>query len=146
MKRAPIHVPPNKGRTYPMGPLRAVFKADGKETRNQYSISEWWLEPHTRGPGAHQHEEDDVFYVLEGTMSFFIGGKWIDAPKGSLVIATGGTPHDFENRTAKRAGALNISVPGEFEPQMEGIAQWFRERAEADSRTANAPKRKRKSA
>lgn len=139
-KRAPIHVTPGAGRTYEMGPLRAVFKADGRETRGGYALSEWWLEPYTRGPGAHQHEEDDVFFMLEGTMSFFVGGKWIDAPAGSLVIAPGGTPHDFENRTGTRAGFLNVSVPGDFEPQMEGIAAWFRERSAADSRTANAPR------
>jgi mannose-6-phosphate isomerase-like protein (cupin superfamily) len=141
-KRAPIVVPPHAGRAYPMGPLHALFKADGDETRGRYSISEWWLEPYTRGPGSHQHEEDDVFFVLEGTMSFFVGGAWIDAPKGSLVIAPGGTPHDFENRTAKPAGALNISVPGDFEPHMNGIAEWFRARSSADSRTANAPRKK----
>lgn len=126
-----------------MGPLNAVFKADGDETRNKYSISEWWLEPYTRGPGAHHHDEDDVFYVLEGTISFFVAGKWLDAPKGSLVIAPGGTPHDFENRTAERAGMLNVSVPGEFEPQMPSIAEWFRARAPADARTANAPRPRR---
>ena len=122
-----------------MGPVHAVFKADGDETRGRYSISEWWLEPYTRGPGAHKHEEDDVFFVIEGTMSFFVGGAWIDAPKGSLVIAPGGTPHDFENRTAQRAGALNLSVPGDFEPHMDGIAEWFRARSAAASRTENAP-------
>jgi mannose-6-phosphate isomerase-like protein (cupin superfamily) len=127
-----------------MGSLRAVFKADGDETRGRYSFSEWWLEPYTRGPGAHQHAEDDVFYVIEGTLSFFVGGNWIDAPKGSLVIAPGGTPHDFENRTAKRAGFVNVSVPGDFEPDMTGIAAWFRARSAADSRTANAPKSKPK--
>jgi mannose-6-phosphate isomerase-like protein (cupin superfamily) len=141
-KRSPVHVPPAAGREYPMGPVRAVFKADGAETRGQYSISEWWLDPFTRGPGAHTHEEDDVFFVIEGTMSFFVGGAWIDAPKGSLVIAPGGTAHDFENRTAKRTGALNVSVPGDFEPHMEGIAAWFRARSPAASRTANAPRKK----
>lgn len=78
-----------------------------------------------------------VFFVLEGTMSFFVGGAWVDAPKGSLVIAPGGTPHDFENRTATRAGALNFSVPGGFEPHMEGIAEWFRARSASDSRTGD---------
>ena len=73
-------------------------------------------------------------------MSFFVGGTWIDAPKGSLVIAPGGTAHDFENRTAERAGALNVSVPGDFEPEMEGIARWFRARSAAASRTANTPR------
>ena len=123
-----------------MGPVDALFKADGDETRGRYSISEWWLDPYTRGPGAHQHEEDDVFFVLEGTMSFFVGGEWIDAPQGSFVIAPAGTPHDFENRTAARAGALNVSVPGEFEPEMAGIAEWFRARSAVASRTANAPR------
>ena len=140
-ERAPIHVKPGAGRTYPMGSVKAVFKADGAETRGKYSISEWWLEPYTRGPGAHQHDEDDVFFVIEGTMSFFVGGKWIDAPSGSLVIAPANTPHDFENRTAKRAGALNVSVPGDFEPHVPGIAEWFRARSAADSRTANAPRK-----
>ncbi len=126
-----------------MGPLQAIFKADGSETRKQYSISEWWLEPYTRGPGTHSHDEDDCFYVLEGTISFFVGGAWFDAPKGSFVIAPANTKHDFENRTAKRAGMLNVSVPGDFEPHMKGIAQWFRERPAADARTANAPRRKR---
>src|SRR5262249_40580427 len=60
--RPPVHVPPGAGRAYPMGPVHAIFKADGDETRQKYSISEWWLEPYTRGPGAHQHEEDDVFF------------------------------------------------------------------------------------
>ncbi len=138
-KRAPIFVPPDAGRVYPMHPLRAVFKADGGETHGKYSISEWWLDPYTRGPGAHSHAEDDVFFVIEGTMSFFIGGAWIDAPKGSLVIAPGGTPHDFENRSGERAGALNFSVPGDFEPHMVGIAEWFRARSATDARTANAP-------
>ena len=52
-KRAPILLPPGAGRAYAMGPVHAVFKADGDETRGRYSISEWWLEPYTRGPGAH---------------------------------------------------------------------------------------------
>jgi hypothetical protein len=73
-------------------------------------------------------------------MSFFVGGSWTDAPKGSLVIAPAGTPHDFENRAAKRAGMLNVSVPGDFEPEMNGIAEWFRARSVADSRTPNAPR------
>src|SRR5262245_35078628 len=143
-KRDPVVVAPGVGRPYPMGSVHAVFKADGGETRGKYSISEWWLEPYTRGPGPHQHEEDDVFYVIEGSLSLLVGGNWVDAPKGSLVIAPGGTPHDFENRTSERAGALNVSVPGDFEPHMEGIAEWFRARSAADSRTANAPRAKAK--
>jgi mannose-6-phosphate isomerase-like protein (cupin superfamily) len=105
--------------------MSAIFKADGDETKKGYSISEWWLEPHTQGPGPHSHEEDDVFFVIEGTMSFFLGDRWIDAPKGSFVLAPGGMTHDFQNRSSSRAGALNLSIPGEFEPAMPEIVEWF---------------------
>jgi len=108
-----------------MGRIGAVFKADGRETGKAYSVSEWWLEPHTKGPGAHSHDEDDVFYVIEGTMSFLIGGRWIAAPRGSFVLAPGGATHDFENRGSKRAGVLNFSIPGEFEASMPAIVEWF---------------------
>ena len=125
--RVPIVLAPGIGRDYAMGGLFASFKADGVESAGRYSISEWWVEPHTQGPGAHSHDEDDVFYVIEGTMSFLIGAAWIDAPRGSFVLVPAGTTHDFENRGDTRAGVLNFSVPGNFEQHMAGIVQWFRE-------------------
>ena len=125
--RRAVVLRPGEGRSYPMGRISALFKADGAETASRYSISEWWLEPHTQGPGAHSHDEDDVFFVIEGTMSFLIDGAWIDAPRGSFILAPGGAKHDFENRSDARAGVLNFSVPGDFEPHMAGIAQWFAE-------------------
>lgn len=133
--REPVVLGPGEGRTYEMGPLRAVFKADGKETDRGYSISEWWLDPHTRGPGDHHHPEDDVFYVLAGTMSVMIGTEWVDAPAGAFVLVPGGTTHSFENRGDEPAGMLNVSAPGDFEQHMPAIAQWFRDRSPADATT-----------
>lgn len=52
----------------------------------QMPIPEWWLEPFSKGPGSHSHAEDDVFFVLEGVMSFLVGDHWIDAEKGSFVL------------------------------------------------------------
>ena len=132
-ERVGIFLPPGMGRAYPMGRISAVFKADGNETDKRYSISEWWLEPHTQGPGAHSHPEDDVFYVIEGTMSFLVDGGWTDASAGSFVLVPGGSAHDFENRSARRAGMLNLSIPGDFEAHMPGIAQWFAEHPPGDA-------------
>jgi mannose-6-phosphate isomerase-like protein (cupin superfamily) len=143
--REPIFLRPRAGRVYAMGPVKAIFKADGPETAGRYSISEWWLAPRTKGPGAHSHPDDDVFFVLEGTMSIFVGDRWIDAPKGSFVLAPGGTKHDFENRTGERAGMLNVSAPGNFEEHVPGIAAWFRKRKPRDARTETEPVRARPS-
>jgi mannose-6-phosphate isomerase-like protein (cupin superfamily) len=116
-----------------MGRISAVFKADGAETAGRYSISEWWLEPHTRGPGAHTHPEDDVFFVLDGSLTFLVGDAWVDAPAGSFVLVPGGVAHTFQNRGDDRAGALNISAPGNFEARMPAIAEWFVERRPGDA-------------
>ncbi len=128
ISRKPIFLPAGEGRAYPMGRVSAVFKADGPETRSRYSVSEWWLEPHTQGPGPHSHEEDDLFYVLAGTMSILVDAQWFEAGPGAFVLVPGGVRHDFENRGAIRAGVLNFSAPGPFEPAMPEIAQWFRNR------------------
>lgn len=133
--RAPVFLPPGEGRAYPMGRISALFKADGAESANAYSISEWWLEPNTQGPGAHMHPEDDVFYVLEGTISFLLEDRWVDAPKGSFIVAPGGMTHDFENRGAQRAGVLNFSVPGGFEQDMPAISEWFAKYPPGDAGT-----------
>jgi mannose-6-phosphate isomerase-like protein (cupin superfamily) len=125
MLRKGIVLAAGEGRAYPMGRLAAVFKADGAESAGLYSISEWWLEPHTPGPGAHSHPEDDVFYVIEGTVSFLVGDRWVDVSKGAFVLAPGGVTHDFENRSAAGAGFLNMSAPGSFEQRMPEISKWL---------------------
>jgi mannose-6-phosphate isomerase-like protein (cupin superfamily) len=131
--RRPLVLAPGEGRSYPMGRISAVFKADGAQTVGRYSISEWWLDPHTQGPGAHSHPEDDVFFVLKGTMTFLVGDEWVDATAGSFVLVPGGVTHDFENRGDQRAGALNVSAPGDFEAQMPAIAGWFAEHPPGDA-------------
>ena len=133
--RKAIVLAPGEGRAYPMGRISAVFKADEAETASRYSVSEWWLEPKTQGPGAHSHEEDDLFYVIEGVMSIRVDDEWFACPKGAFVLVPGGVTHDFENRGDARAGILNFSSPGPFEPEMQGIAEWFAEHPPKDAGT-----------
>jgi mannose-6-phosphate isomerase-like protein (cupin superfamily) len=106
--------------------MRAVFKADGDETRGTYSISEWTLEPGCGGVGAHRHDaNDDVFYVIEGTAEFLLDGETIVAPAGTFVRVAPGVEHDFFNRSEQPVRFLNIYVPGGFEDDMPGIVDWF---------------------
>lgn len=120
--RKPAIVAPEQGRVYLMGRMRAVFKADEAETAEAYSVSEWWLEPRTRGPSVHEHPEDHVFYVIAGTLSLCIGETWSEAPQGSYALIPGGTPHSFENRGSVQAGFIAFTSPGGFEASMEHIA------------------------
>jgi hypothetical protein len=45
-------------------------------------------------------------------MSFFVGGAWIDAPKGSLVIAPGGTALLARNREGVAVACLYCAEAG----------------------------------
>jgi mannose-6-phosphate isomerase-like protein (cupin superfamily) len=122
-----IFLSPGAGREYDAGPMHAIFKADGAETGDRYCVSEWWLEAGQPGPGPHSHEaNDEIFYVVEGRMSFLAGEEWIDASAGSFLRIPAGTTHDFENRTDARAGALNFFIPGGFEATMPRIVDYFK--------------------
>lgn len=130
--RQPLIIAPDQGRHYAIGRMSAVFKADGAETQLGYSISEWWLQPNTRGPGVHAHPDDHVFYIIEGTMSVQVAAQWTDVPRGSYVLIPGGTPHDFENRGTTRSGFISINVPGGFEDKMPYIVQALTENPVGD--------------
>ncbi|WP_304067287.1 cupin domain-containing protein [Pedobacter glucosidilyticus] len=115
-----------QGRVYNCGKMTAIFKADENETNEKYSISEWWIEPGFEGVGAHQHDDnDEVFYMLEGTISFLVGDKWIDADQGTFIRIPSKTIHDFTNKTTERAGFINFYIPGGFKKNMPAIVNWF---------------------
>ncbi len=121
-----IFLPPGGGRSYQAGPMRAIFKADGKETGDRYCVSEWWLEAGDSGPGPHSHDDNvEIFYAVEGTMSFLAGDEWLEAPAGSFLRIPAGLTHDFENRSGERAGVLNVFIPGGFEVDMPEIVGYF---------------------
>jgi mannose-6-phosphate isomerase-like protein (cupin superfamily) len=123
--RKALILAPGQGRSYAMGRMRAVFIADTAETDSRYSVSEWWLDPNTKGPGTHAHPEDHVFYVIEGTVSIVIDGEWSHAVRGSYALIPGGTPHNFENHGTVRCGFISLNVPGGFELAIPRIVQWF---------------------
>jgi mannose-6-phosphate isomerase-like protein (cupin superfamily) len=128
-----IFLAPGAGRHYDAGPMHAVFKADGEETADRYCVSEWWLQGGNSGPGPHSHDDNvELFYVIEGTMRFFAGDRWLDAPAGSFLRIPPGVTHDFENRSTERAGVLNVFLPGGFEVLMPEIVDYFAEQGDAD--------------
>ena len=78
MAEKPIVLSPGKGRSYACGPMTAVFKADGRETRDPYSVSEWAVSAAQPGVWAHAHESnEELFLVTQGVMSIRVGDEWI---------------------------------------------------------------------
>ena len=110
---------PGDGRSYELGDLRAVFKADEAETAERYSISEWWREPGCAGVGAHSHDaNDEVFYVLAGAPSILTGETWNTLSAGAFVRIPAGVMHDFRRQLR---GLLLDGVVSDFFQQHDNL-------------------------
>lgn len=121
-------IPPDGGRRYPLGAMEGVILADNAETGNAYCASTWWVEPRRMGVGAHSHEaNEEVFFVIAGTMTLLVEDTWTSAPTGTFIRIPAGVTHGFRNDGDERAGVLNIFLPGGFEQRMPAIQQWFKD-------------------
>ena len=77
-----------------------------------------------RGPASPLHihrNEDEWFYVIEGELKFWVGGKVIDAPAGSFVYGPRGVPHTFDVASPV-ARFLLVAEPGGLENFVRGLA------------------------
>jgi mannose-6-phosphate isomerase-like protein (cupin superfamily) len=87
-------------------PQRAPRLADGvlAPPTAGLVLAEWTADgatgdqPEYQAP-LHRHEEDEAWYVLDGTLRVRVGDVDVEATKGGAVIVPGGTPHTFYNPT-----------------------------------------------
>jgi hypothetical protein len=73
------------------------------------------LAPQGHGSPLHIHRrEDEWFYVMEGTLTFWVGGEVIEAPAGAFVYGPRDVPHTFLVSSSE-ARFLLVTEPGGFE-------------------------------
>ncbi len=78
-------------------------------------VLELALPPKTFGAPPHVHtNEDEQFYVLEGSVDFLDRGEVVRASEGSLVILPRGHLHGFWNGSDAPARLLLVISPGDF--------------------------------
>jgi uncharacterized cupin superfamily protein len=70
---------------------------------NSFAIAEWSdpggssARPHTIAPWHVHHNDDEAWYVLEGTLCVRAGDEVIELRAGSGYLAPRGTPHTYWN-------------------------------------------------
>src|SRR5437773_4834661 len=91
------------------------FLATGDDTNGKYALWEAIVPP-GGGPPPHVHSrEEEGFYILEGEITFHIGGERIVATAGMFANMPVGTPHSFKNESGKPARTLISIVPAGLE-------------------------------
>jgi mannose-6-phosphate isomerase-like protein (cupin superfamily) len=111
-----IHLAPGGGRVYEQGGFRGAIKVDDEESEGRQCFSEWIVDSGEAGPPPHVHREhQEAFYVVEGTLTFTVGEKSIEAEAGSFLFIPPGVVHSFSNPSDTPARCVNAYVPGGIE-------------------------------
>jgi quercetin dioxygenase-like cupin family protein len=95
----------------------ATIKASTETTAGRVAVIEH-LAPEGAGSPLHVHRrEDEWFYIIEGTVTFWVGGEVIEASAGSFVYGPRDIPHTFIVSSAE-ARFLLVTEPAGFEEFM----------------------------
>jgi quercetin dioxygenase-like cupin family protein len=92
-----------------------TLKIGPRQTRDTFSVALDYITPGS-GPPPHVHRrEDEMFYVLEGTLRFTDDRHSVLAGPGSTAYMRTGTPHTLQNVGDTPARTLVITTPCGFE-------------------------------
>ena len=104
----------------------ATIKSSSETTGGRVAVIEH-LAPQGAGSPLHvHHREDEWFYVLEGALTFWVGGDVVEAPAGSFVYGPRDVPHTFVV-SSPRARFLLVAEPAGFEDFMRAMGEPARE-------------------
>ena len=91
-----------------------TYKVTGVETHGQLALAEVRA-PRGSGSPVHSHrDEDEAWYVLEGVLTFWLGGETRTAAAGDFVFGPRGVRHRFRV-DSESARFLILVTPAGFE-------------------------------
>jgi len=92
----------------------AVIKATGADTGGAAPVIEITQPPHLEGPLHVHHREEEGFYILEGSATFQIGDRTVEARAGDYLLGPRDVPHKFDTGS-EGCRMLFIMTPAGFE-------------------------------
>jgi mannose-6-phosphate isomerase-like protein (cupin superfamily) len=100
---------------YWMADHRMTVLIPGEQTNNAYTVLEIFIVP-GGGPPPHIHYgEDELFYVLDGDITIFVGEQTVRASAGTCVHIPAGAAHTFKNEGGGPSRMVIMYAPAGFE-------------------------------
>jgi quercetin dioxygenase-like cupin family protein len=91
----------------------ATIRLGGDDTDGRFAVVEM-VGPHGDMPPLHVHTSDDeIFLVLEGELTVFVGGDVLTGGPGAALFAPRGVPHTYRVES-ERARWCAIASPARF--------------------------------
>jgi mannose-6-phosphate isomerase-like protein (cupin superfamily) len=114
---------PTDGESFDFGGLGVHWKVDGSETGRRFSIVHHPLAPRALAAPLHyHHNEDELSYVLNGTLGALLGDEVVTAEPGAWVFKPRGQWHTFWNAGNVPCEIIEIISPAGFENYFREIA------------------------
>lgn len=88
---------------------------------NSFVVAEWQDAggppgpPRWIAPKHVHHNDDEVWYVLEGVLRVLVGDKEVEAQAGGAVLVPRGTPHTYWNAASGRLRYLLIMTSNVYD-------------------------------
>ena len=115
---------PGEGETTSLFGDTYTIKAASDETGGTLAVIEAELAPHSSGTPLHVNtREAENYYVIEGTLTFRLGDRTVDAPGGSFVHIPQGVVHTHWNATDAPVKLLGVPAPAGFETFFVELAE-----------------------
>ena len=104
----------------PMGRVNVLARSE--QTGGRIAVMDNHVEAGFAGPRLHHHDFDELFWVLEGELTFQLGDELLTRRAGGLAFAPRGVHHTFANRGDAAARTLIVCTPAGFERYFARIA------------------------
>lgn len=128
----PYALAEGEGRTYEWHDVLFTVKAAAEETGGALSI--WEVTTRKGGePDIHMHDEDEIFYVLSGSLTFRCGGRSFQVKDNGFMFLPRGVPHSYTIES-KEVRLLGFSTPSGFGDHIERTGKPIRPRRQRGQR------------
>ncbi len=112
----PILLAPGGGQVFNAQGVSLTLKTTGADSGGQWFVMEYAAPPNFPGPPLHWHKlMTEIFYVLEGSMTFRVGEQTLEVGPGGYAYVPPGTVHGFSNPTDAPAKFFGIATPAILE-------------------------------
>jgi quercetin dioxygenase-like cupin family protein len=121
MKRYRI-VPAGGGTNYDWARDHTFVKVSAADTGGAYALMEDNLKREfSLGLHLHRHHAE-TFYILDGTVGFYIDGDWLAAPPATTIHIPPGVSHAVTLPSGQTGKMLMIFQPSGFDQYLEELA------------------------
>ena len=128
-----VTIPPDGSEHVEIGGLGIVWKIEGTEAGERFSVVHHPLAPRALAAPLHRHtREDEYSFVLEGTLGALLGDEVVTAGPGTWIFKPRNQWHTFWNAGDTPCEIIEIISPAGFETFFRELAEVYATDGEPD--------------